>query len=62
MTDTGKEIIPLLWRTVRERVLAKGFCFRMGDTKYLCVCQRTKLPGRGAHSEKVREEVRSGRR
>ena len=28
------------------------------DTKYPCVCRRTKLPGRGVHSEKVREIVR----
>ena len=53
MTGIRREIIPLLWCTVRGRVLAKGFCFRIWDAKYLCVCQRTKLSGRGAHSEEV---------
>ena len=55
MTDVRRERIPLLWSTVGETALAKGFCSNMGDTKYLCVCRRTKLPGRGVHSEKVRE-------
>ena len=36
-------------------MLVKGFCSDMGDMKYSCVCRRTKLPGRGVHSEKVRE-------
>ena len=36
-------------------MLAKIFCSNMEDTKYPCVCRRTKLPGRGVHSEKVRE-------
>ena len=55
MTDVRRERIPLLWSTVKETALAKGFCSNMGDTKYPCVCRRTKLPGRGVHSEKVRE-------
>ena len=38
----------------RERVLAKGFRFSIRDSKYLCVCRRMKLPGRGVHSEEVR--------
>ena len=55
MTDVRKERIPLLWSAVRERALAKGFSFNVCDIKYVCVCRRTKLPGRGVHSEKVRE-------
>ena len=58
MTDARREKIPLLWSTARERALAKGFCFNMGNMKNSCVCRRTKLPGRGAHSEKVRETGR----
>ena len=42
-------------RILRERALAKGFSFTMGDAKYGCACRRTKLPGRGVHSEKVRQ-------
>ena len=53
--DVRKQRIPLFWSTVMETALAKDFCFNTGDTKYPCVCRRTKLPGRGAHSEKVRE-------
>ena len=56
MTDVRRERVPLLWSTVRERALAKGFIFNMGDAKCPCVCRRTKLSGRGVHSE-VREEV-----
>ena len=37
-----------------ETALAKGFGSNMGDTKYPCVCRRTKLPRRGVH-RKVRE-------
>ena len=55
MTDVRRERIPLLWSTVGERALAEGFSFDMDDTKYLRVCRRTKLPGRGVHGEKVRE-------
>ena len=55
MTDVRRERIPLLWSTVREIALAKGFCSNLGDTKYPCVCRRTELSGRGVHSEKVRE-------
>ena len=60
VTDVRQEQIPqaLLWSTVGETVLAKGFCSTMGDMENLCVCRRTKLPGRGAHSEKVRETDR----
>ena len=55
MTDVRREQFPLLWSTAgTEAVLAKGFC-SMVDTKYPCVCRRTQLPGRGVHSEKVRE-------
>ena len=57
MTDVRREQIPLLWSTIGGRVLAKGFCFcsNIGDMKYVCVCRRTKLPGRGVHSEEVKE-------
>ena len=57
MTDIRKEGIPLLWSTLGETALARGFCSNMGDTKYPCVCRGTKLPGRDVHcdSEKVRE-------
>ena len=55
MTDVRRETIPLLWSTVRERALVKDFSFDMGVTKYPCVCGRTKLCGKGVHSEKVRE-------
>ena len=55
VTDIRRERIPLalLWSTVGETVLAKGFCSTMGDMENLCVCRRTKLPGRSAHSEKL---------
>ena len=33
------ERIPLLWSRVRERTLAKGFGFNMGDAKCPCVCR-----------------------
>jgi len=55
VTDVRRERIPLVWSTVGETALAKGFCSNMGDTKYVCVCGRTKLRGRGVHCEKVRE-------
>ena len=55
MTDVRREQFPLLWSTAGgEEALAKGFC-SLVDTKYPCVCRRTQLPGRGVHSEKVRE-------
>ena len=55
MTGVRRERIPLLMSTIRERALAKGCSFNMGDAKFLCVCRRTKLSGRCVHSEKVRE-------
>ena len=55
VTDIRRGRIPLLWGRVRERTLAKGFSFNLGDAKCLCVCIRTKLSGRHVHSEKVRE-------
>ena len=33
MTDVGRERIPLFWSRGRERMLAKGFSFNMGDVK-----------------------------
>ena len=55
MTDVRKEQIPLLVSAIGGTVLAKGFCSNIGDMKYVCVCRRTKLPGRGVHSEEVKE-------
>ena len=40
VTDVRREIIPSLWSTVRERALAKGFSFNMGDAKCPCVLQK----------------------
>ena len=51
MSEGSEFQFPLLWSTVGEAALAKGFCSNMGDTKHLCVYRRTKLPGRGVHSE-----------
>ena len=47
--DVGREQTPSLWSTVTVggTTLAKGFCSNTGDTKYLCVYRRTKLPGKG---------------
>ena len=60
VTDIRRERIPLLWSTVGETALPKGFYSKMGNTKrYPCVCRRAKLPGRGVRSEKVREIGRS---
>ena len=58
MTDVRRERILLLWSTVGETAFAKCFCSNMEDTRYPCVCRRTKLPGRDVHSD-VRE---SGKR
>ena len=55
VTDVARERILYPWITVRERALAKGFSFNVVDAKCPCVCRRTKMPGRGVHSEKVRE-------
>ena len=55
MTDVRRERIPLLWSRVRERTLAKGFSFNMGDARCPCVCRRKKLSGRCVHIEKVKE-------
>ena len=54
MTDVRRKRIPLVWSTVRERALAKDFSFNMGDAKCSRVSRRTKLSGRGVHSETVR--------
>ena len=54
-TDVRWQRIPLLWSTVREKALSKGFSFNMRDAKFPYVCRRTKLPGRGVHSEKVND-------
>ena len=52
VTDVRTEKIALLWSRVRERTLAEGFSFNMGDAKCPCVCRRTKLSGRCVHNEK----------
>ena len=51
MTDVRRKRNALLWSTVGETALAKGFCSNTGDTKYTCVCRRMKLSGRGVHNE-----------
>ena len=55
--DVRREIIPLLWSTSLGKRASPNVLvlINMGNTKSLCVCRRTKLPGRGVHSEKVRE-------
>ena len=48
----------MLLSAVRERALAEGFSLNVGDTRYPCVCRRTKPPEMDTlhvHSEKVRE-------
>ena len=57
--DVGRERIKSLWSTVFKKALAKHFSFNVGEAHYLCVCRRLKLPGRGVHSEKVRETGKS---
>ena len=59
-TVVRKDEFPLPWSTVGETALAKGFCSNMGgggggggDTMDPCICRRTKLPGRGIHSQKI---------
>ena len=53
MTDVRRARIPLLWSAVKETALAK---LVLVLPYYVSrVCRRTKLPGRGVHSEKVRE-------
>ena len=56
MTDVQREQIPLLWSTVGETMLAKGFRSIMEGMAF--VCRRTKLPGRGVQSEKIRKTGR----
>ena len=51
MTDVRRERISLLCSRVRERALAKGFSFNMGDAKCPCVCRRMKLSGRCGQGE-----------
>ena len=55
MTDVRSGRIPLLWNPVGETALAKDFWSNMGDTKYLCVCRRTNLPGKCVYSVRGRE-------
>ena len=45
----------MLWSTIGDIEMGKGFCSNMADIKYPCVYRRTKLAGWGVHSEKVRE-------
>ena len=54
MTNVRRERIVLHWSTVRERMRwPKVFVLIWGIRR--SVSRRTKLPGRGVHSEKVRE-------
>ena len=55
--DVRREKIYFLWNTVNEH-WPKGFSSKIGNVEYLYFCRRTKLPGRGIHSEKVRETGR----
>ena len=55
VTDVRRKTISLLLNTVRERALAKDHSCNLGDMQCPCVCRRTKLSGRGAHNEKVKE-------
>ena len=59
LNETGarREIIPLLWRTVRETALAKRLSFNVGDKKYPSVCGRTKLPGRCVQSNEIERQA-----
>ena len=54
VTHVRRERIPVLWSTVRENALVKGFRVNKRDTKYPCVCRGTKLPRRDVRSEKAR--------
>ena len=57
--DVRSERIPLLWSTVRKKHWPKvKISFQIWRTKYLYVCRRMKLTGRGVHSEKVGERGR----
>ena len=42
-TDVRRERIPLLWSTLEEAALAKGFGSNVGDTKYPSVCTKLLL-------------------
>ena len=52
VTDVRKEWIELVWSTVRETMLAKGFYRGMRTQKHPCVCRKKKLPWKGVHSWK----------
>ena len=56
-TDVRRERIPLLWSTIRETALAKGFCSNMGGMKYSCVLKNEAAWNhwKGVHSGNVRE-------
>ena len=51
MMDVTRKQILLLCCMVGDTALAKGFCSNKGNTKYSCICRKTKLP---VHSD-VRE-------
>ena len=57
-----KEANSTLRSTIGETVLVKGFCFKLGNTKNPYICRRAKLPGRGVHSERIREIDESEKR
>ena len=44
MTDGRRQQIPLLWSTVGETALVKGFGSNIGDTKYPSDCTKLLYP------------------
>ena len=42
MTDLGRKRIPVLWSTVGETAMAKGFCSNKGDIQSVSVWTKTK--------------------
>ena len=57
MTDVRREGISLLWSTIRETALAKGFCSSVGGMKYSCVLKSEAAWNhwKGVHRENGRE-------
>ena len=52
--EIRKERIPLLWSTVQETAMAKGFSFNIGDTKRDCDgCQNGGNPIALEHSNRT---------
>ena len=53
MTDVRRERIPLLWSTLGDTALAKGFCSNMGNTKYSVCLQKNEGTYSAKRSEKL---------